>query len=256
MIVLISPAKKQNFSTEWKVKPSTSPLLFPEKTHKLVQSIRQFSTQELKSILKVSADLATINHNRFHNFPANIETPESAVLAYQGDVYRYMNRESWNQEDMRRASERLVIISGLYGCLRADTGIAPYRLEMANKLPFIDKSLQDFWKEDITQYINKMAEENNHQFILNLASKEYSQAIDRNNIDIPVIDIDFLEPGINGKLRTVAVSAKRARGDLTGMCMREHELTIELIKKMVPLGYRYNDNLSAKDALAFVKEAT
>ena len=79
------------------------------------------------------------------------------------DVYKrqYVNRH-------------LRILSGFYGILNACDGVVPYRLEMQAKLP-VDgcRDLYEFWGDRLYRELVK-----EDQVIINLASKEYSKAVE------------------------------------------------------------------------------
>ena len=70
------------------------------------------------------------------------------------------------------AQEHLRILSGLYGILRPQDGVIPYRLEMQAKLKaegYVD--LYEFWGDRLYRELIK-----DDRVILNLASKEYSKS--------------------------------------------------------------------------------
>ena len=84
-----------------------------------------------------------------------------------------MATELFTNDDMMYAKEHVRIISGLYGILKPNTSIYPYRLEMQLKLP-IDKAknLYEFWEKPIREYLQNT--ESMHKIYVNLASSEYS----------------------------------------------------------------------------------
>ena len=253
MIVLISPAKKQDFSAP-EYYSNHRKHAFADITTDLVMQLRKLDEQQLQKVLGVSASLAQLNYERFQNFQENLTTAGQAALsAYQGDVYRYMDLPAWSEQTLQHADERLLIISGLYGAVRASTKIAPYRLEMANRLPFIEGSLQAYWSSKVTALANEMATESQHSFLLNLASNEYSSVIDRKQLVLPMIDVQFLEAGPNGKLRTVAVNAKRARGAFAAACLSIKQPTVDDLYDICVRDYQFDQELSTLKKLVFVK---
>lgn len=253
MIVLISPAKKQDFSAP-EYFNSHQPHAFPEVTTGLVKEIQALDKTQLQKVLGVSAALAELNYQRFQNFDANLtQAGKSALSAYQGDVYKHMDPAAWSEQTVRNADAGLLIVSGLYGVVRASTKIAPYRLEMANTLPFVTGSLQKFWSEKVTDFTNQVAKENDHRFILNLASNEYSTAVNRQKLSVPIVDVQFLEPGPQGKLRTVAVNAKRARGAFAAAGLAIENPVVEDLYDICVRGYEFDQELSIEQKLVFVK---
>jgi len=115
----------------------------------------------------------------------------------------------------------LRIVDPLYGWLRPKDLIYPYRLEMVTKNVFFEDNnnsttttklkLNDFWKPAIQSCIQNSEQNDNNDgnyyrpiVIVNIASDEYSAAVDHGNL---IIKIVFRHGG-----RVIAVHAKRARG--------------------------------------------
>jgi cytoplasmic iron level regulating protein YaaA (DUF328/UPF0246 family) len=89
--------------------------------------------------------------------------------------------------------------------------------------------------------------------VLNLASKAYSEVVDRKKFKSQMVDVDFLEESPDGRLRTIAVNAKRARGLMVKAIMHMHAPSIEGLKSLSVRGYRFDDSLSDESKLVFVK---
>lgn len=69
--------------------------------------------------------------------------------------------------------EHLRILSGFYGLIRPFDGVVPYRLEMQVKLLANGcKDLYAYWGDRLAKQLCSESD-----FILNLASKEYSRAV-------------------------------------------------------------------------------
>ena len=70
--------------------------------------------------------------------------------------------------------EHLRILSGFYGLLRPFDGVTPYRLEMQARLS-VDgkKDLYAFWGGRLAEHLAAETD-----LVLNLASKEYSRAVE------------------------------------------------------------------------------
>lgn len=71
--------------------------------------------------------------------------------------------------------EHLRILSGFYGIVRPMDGIIPYRLEMQAKLSGNGYSdLYEFWGDSMYRSLYRA-----NDMVINLASKEYSLAVER-----------------------------------------------------------------------------
>ena len=94
----------------------------------------------------------------------------------------------------------------MYGVLRPYDEIRPYRLEMSTKLSVGDApNLYQFWGDSLTDSINAESPD----WVLNVASAEYSKSIKMKSVTAPVITASFPGP---------AVYAKQARGEITRFC--------------------------------------
>lgn len=132
-----------------------------------------------------------------------------AVLAYVGIQYQHMAPQIFTGEEWEYVCRHLRILSGFYGVLRADDGIVPYRLEMQAKLKTVYiRICMDSGADKI--YRGTLAD--GPAVILNLASKEYSRAVEpylRTGDRFVTCVFGTLK---DGKVRVKATEAKMARG--------------------------------------------
>ena len=245
MLTIISPAKSQDFVSPV---PSGLPIsvpLFPDKTDSLVQICKKFSVKEIKNLMGVSDKLAELNFDRYQNFETEAEKP--AIYAYDGDVYHHIKREKFGDTQWRFLQEHTLIISGLYGALRPLDKIKPYRLEMSTK----NLSLSDFWQPTLTAYVNQTLAKHQNQYLVNLASTEYSSSINVHDLKYPIINIAFKE-NRNGKLVVVGINAKKARGTMFNYIAENLIDTPQELHKFSPLGYQYSQDQSSANNWVFI----
>jgi cytoplasmic iron level regulating protein YaaA (DUF328/UPF0246 family) len=135
MLIIISPAKIQNFEPQQVETRFTQPL-FLGKAEKLVDYMRELSVFELSKHLQINSGLAQQNADRFFNWhtPFTPENAKQAVMAYNGAVFRSLDAASLSADDFDYMQSHLLIFSGLYGILRPLDLIQPYRLEISTKL--------------------------------------------------------------------------------------------------------------------------
>ena len=99
---------------------------------------------------------------------------------------------------------------------------------MGTKIPVgSNKNLYEFWRKKLTDSINK--ELTNDEVFLNLASNEYTKAIDTKVLKSPMITANFKEFK-DGDYKTVAIFSKRARGLMTRYIIDNNIDSIEGIK--------------------------
>src|SRR5690606_7079243 len=178
-------------------------------------------------------------------------TVRQAVFAFNGDVYTGLDAYSLSSEKVDYLQNHLRILSGLYGYLKPLDLIEPYRLEMGTKLPINDKkNLYDFWKETLTDSLNKELKKN--CVLINLASNEYFSAIDKKTIKATIITPEFKDYK-DGKLKMISFFAKKARG-LMVRYMAENNITnVEDIKQFNVDGYGFDANLSTENKWVFTR---
>lgn len=221
---------------------------FLEETKNLLDYLRELTYDELKTIWKCSDKLAKHNFELIKNMDLNNNlTP--AILSYEGLQYQYMGSEIFTYKQLDYIEEHLRILSGFYGILKPFDGIVPYRLEMQAKL--IDwkfGSLYDFWEDKIAK--NLFSES---QYILNLASKEYSKSVIKYLPEnIKLINCVFGEL-INGKVFEKGTLAKMARGEMVRYMAENNIKEVEEIKKFDRVDYIYNEEFSDEEKYVFIK---
>lgn len=146
----------------------------------------------------------------------------------------------------------------MYGSLRPMDLIQPYRLEMATKDIIKDissdsinghKSLASWWSESITHSIaNELNEKQNGKYLINLASDEYSSAIDKSLLPIGTqyVKVVFQQEG-----KVIAVHAKRARGLMVRYISDNQITNLDDVKKFDLEGYSFVEKRSDDCTLTF-----
>lgn len=172
-----------------------------------------------------------------------------AIDAFIGDIYSGLQVNQMSDEDRAYAHEHLLILSGLYGALRACDGIRPYRLEMGYKLP-TGVSMYDFWKQQDKKPVDVIPPNTSH--IINLSAVEYTKAI-LPYTKLPVVTPKFLTASPKtGKPEFVTVHAKVARGAFARWLIQNRVRDIEHLPKFNELGYQYSEKLSKHDEPVFI----
>lgn len=179
MLAVVSPAKKMNFD------PLTadrhhSQSAFLAETKKLMKTTVRLSPTDLKSLMKISEDLANLNYKRFQaiELPFTADNAKQAAFAFAGDTYIGLEANSLSDEDLDYAQDHLRILSGFYGLLRPLDLIQPYRLEMGIRLANPRGSdLYDFWQDHLAKGISEILKNHKNPVLVNLASNEYFKAV-------------------------------------------------------------------------------
>ncbi len=248
MKVILSPAKKLNEKAVFPENlPFTEPV-FKDKAEKLVGILQKLTPSQLADLMGISEKLAELNYERFRNWSPEGRYP--AVYLYAGDTYRGLDIHTFPKEKFTNLQDTVRIITGLYGILRPLDLIMPYRLEMKTPLVFDRyQNLYDFWRQDITSYLRQ---ELNGQPLINLASKEYAEAIDRDQLEAPFIQVDFKE-NRDGKYKIIGLLAKKARGSMARWIAENDITDLEKLKEFHVGGYRFSPELSKENHWVFIR---
>ena len=249
MLAIISPSKTQDFSQcDIDIFSQTRQI---ESSNELIGILKNKSKSQIAKLMSISEKLSELNFDRFQNFqlPFTLKNAKQAILAFKGDVYNGINAPELSHEDLEFAQGKVRMLSGLYGVIRPLDLIQPYRLEMGTKLSNAKGGdLYDYWGSDISSVLN----EDEPDLIVNLASNEYSKAIDKKTLNANILDIDFKEKkGDNYKV--IGIYAKRARGLMVNYIIRNRLDKPEELKDFTDEGYRFDKGLSNDSSWVFLR---
>jgi uncharacterized protein len=237
LLILLSPAKRLDFSPADPALPGTE-RRFLEDTASLAATARRQTKADLRRLMGISDDLATLNLERFRAFDPESTDGVQAALAF--------------------AQDHLRILSGFYGLLRPLDRIQPYRLEMGTRLKTRrGSSLYDFWGDRISKQLNADAEDLRAQgspdpVVVNLASQEYFGAVDAKALKLPVVTPQFREEK-NGETRIVSFFAKKARGAMSRFAIDERLERVEDLKAFDRDGYGFDKAASTETEWIFIR---
>ncbi|MCF8364276.1 MAG: peroxide stress protein YaaA [Bacteroidales bacterium] len=254
MVVLISPAKTLNYN----IQPQTSIFSLPDFLHEsgqIVDVLKKYSPSRLQKLMSINPDLATLNATRFMDWmlPFTPDNAKQAIMVFNGEVYNGLKANTLTEADLLFAQDRLRILSGLYGALRPLDLMQPYRLEMGTSLKVKrKKNLYDFWGNKITGHINTLLESTGAKYLINLASNEYFDAINRKKIKAEIITPVFKDYK-NGGYKFLTVYGKKARGMMVRFIIKNRVEDAEQLKLFDDEGYFYNDKLSEGNNWVFTR---
>jgi cytoplasmic iron level regulating protein YaaA (DUF328/UPF0246 family) len=239
------------------VKESTHPPLLKDASQ-LADRLREFPPAQLGGLMGVSDKLAALVFEYFRAWDdkPQPEGGKQAIFAYQGDVYAGLDAESLLQADVAHAQDHVRILSGLYGVLRPLDLIQPYRLEMGTLLKTgRGKDLYAFWGDRITSELESTLEAHSERVIVNLASNEYSKAVDFKKLGARVVSPAFKDKK-DGKFRFMQFFGKKARGQMARYIIQKRLKKPDSLKKSYHVdGYRFNADLSSADDWVFTRDA-
>ena len=213
------------------------------------------SPDDVSSLMSISSELGQLNYERYQDWDHS-PTPtgtRQALFAFNGEVYRYMERNELDARDITHVQKTLRILSGLYGVLRPLDEIQPYRLKMGSRLETKHGSnLYEFWGNTITDQLNKDLAERGTSTLINLASNEYFSSVVVGDLDAKVISPVFKDFS-RGDYRVVSFFAKRARGMMASYLIRNRVSTMRALRQFAGGGYRFNLEASTAHTPAFLR---
>ncbi len=254
MLTILSPAKNLDFKPQTITKSSSQPL-FIEESATIIEKMQKQSPKQIAKLMDINPKLAELNFLRYQQWipEFTVKNSKQAVLAFNGDVYTGLSAKTLEAKDLEFAQDKLLILSGLHGILRPLDLIHPYRLEMGTELKLgKHKNLYSYWSRKITESLNLMLKTHKNKVIMNLASNEYSEVLDRNKIDAKIIDISFKEFKAD-QYQIFFVFLKRARGLMARYIIQNRIEKPEEVKGFDLDRYEYNDNLSNKENWVFTR---
>ena len=243
MKIIISPAKKMNVDTDSLPIDSLPPFL--PQTERLLSALQTMSPKELQSLWKCNDNLAQLNIERLKAMTLR-QNLTPAILSYEGIQYRYIAPGVMSAGQLEYLREHLRILSGFYGLLRPFDGVTTYRLEMQAKLS-VDgaKDLYAFWGDSLAKHLEG-------DWVLNLASKEYSKAVTPYLPESSVLTCVFGE-WLNGKVIEKGTMCKMARGQMVRWLAENGIEKAEKIREFADLEYRFDTELSTENTFVFIK---
>lgn len=246
MRILISPAKKMVRDTD-SFAPDALPAFLPQ-TRQLRAALEALTPAQLQTLWKCSDAIARENVERLRTMDLERSlTP--ALFAYEGIQYQYLAPGVLEREALDYVAQHLRILSGFYGLLRPMDGVTPYRLEMGARLAVNGcRDLYAFWGSSLA---DALARECN--FVLNLASKEYSRAV-----------LPHLPPSVqcvtcvfgeerDGRIVEKGTLCKMARGRMVRWLAQRRGSGPEDIQAFAELGFRFSPVHSTQTQYVFRK---
>lgn len=224
MLIVLSPAKSLDYTTPSVTRQYTLPR-FVDRSAQLIDVLRQYSPQQIGSLMGISDNLAVLNATRYAEWSPRFTARNSkqAILAFNGDVYDGLDAGNLPESGLDFAQRRIRILSGLYGVLRPLDRMQPYRLEMGTRLANPHgKDLYSFWGDSVTETLNADLKKEKAGTLVNLASEEYFKVVRAKQLTVPVITPVF-EDWKGGRYKIISFFAKRARGLMARYAI-DHEI--------------------------------
>lgn len=214
-LLILSPSKEMDFT------PGDQLPAMDVAAKKILNTLQSMTEHELAAQLQLKKEQARIIYDATQN--AALPTAKAAADTYRGLAFRQMNREILLSPFAR---DRVRILSALYGPIAPDAPINPYRLDFTKSLSVEGEPLKSLQKKNFTDKLANCR-------IYNLASKEFSERIDKKKM-AQWIDVEFyMDP--NMKKRAPSATCKKLRGRLAA-----HLIAMESFEEKAFAAFRYD----------------
>lgn len=252
MLTVISPAKKLDMDPV-----AVTPTLpaFQTEANELAGVARKLKIDDLRKLMDISENLATLNRDRFRDFAeaSTDDNAKPAMFIFAGDTYTGLEAGSLEADEVAFAQDHLRILSGLYGLLRPLDAIQPYRLEMGSRLKTErGKSLYDYWGGTISEALNAQAKDVQTDTLINCASQEYFGAVKPDTLTLHVVTPQFYEDKPGGP-KIVSFFAKKARGAMARFIIQNRLTKPDQIREFDIGGYAYQLDQSTPERPVFLR---
>ncbi|MDN4481506.1 YaaA family protein [Demequina muriae] len=134
---------------------------------------------------------------------------DAAAAVYTGVLYDAAGMGTWSGERLRRAAERIRIISALWGAVSPADSIPAYRLSMSTSLGRIGP-LASFWRQHLAEELSHLAD---GRLVVDCRSSSYVAAWRPTGAEHVSVRV---ERELNGRRTVVSHMAKHTRGLLAG----------------------------------------
>lgn len=238
MKIIFSPSKEMNFKGESLINNSIE-VDSSNKFSEIYKKLVTFSTEEISKKFKVKNDMLQEVLKDLNEFPLSPEKP--TIEAYSGIAFRQLEIENYTKTHWDYIKNQVFILSAFYGITCGLAKIRKHRLDFSIKI-FENESLYKFWSEYVNSFFSK------DEFVINLASKEYSKLLDKKRVTL--INIDFYE---NSEFKQISANSKKARGEMLNLIILNQIKKVEDIKYLKMKEYIYNHDLSSINNLIFIK---
>ncbi len=256
MLILLSPAKNLDLESGYPDYPSVTEPRLLEDSCCLVDQLKSKSPEELAELMKLSHKLAVLNVERYQQWSLPLVQPVArpALYTFNGDVYAGLNASELSPHQVNQAQSSIRILSGLYGLLRPMDLILPYRLEMGTKLENNrGKDLYRFWGDTITEMVQEDLKLTGSQLVVNLASNEYSKAVNFKQLSQPTITPVFKDQK-GGQYKVISFYAKKARGRMANYLLSLDQPSLKDLQAFNWDGYQFDASASSEQQMVFLRD--
>lgn len=143
----------------------------------VADELRRLSVTALADRLGIGPKAAAGAFDDYYGF-ADHTTGLTAIEAFTGVVFKNLDYNSLTDSGQEYVNGCVRLISSLYGYLRPDDTVKPYRLEFNSKVMPGGSTPRTYWRADVTGRLIADIKEGGHREVINLLPKDAADCID------------------------------------------------------------------------------
>lgn len=181
----------------------------------IMARVDAMTATDIAAAVKVSGAMAAKIKRMAYEFP-NKQAGLRAIEAFTGVVFRYLRYDSFNDAARAAVARDVRIISSLYGWLKSDDIIKPYRFDYTTPLALGDEPLACYWRGDVTALLIAELQHSGTSDILDLLPGDAEKCIDFKQVQkiAKIWKVDFKEHDGSTVRTPHAGKLKALRGEL------------------------------------------
>lgn len=187
-----------------------------ETADRVMSDILELSVPDLALAVKVSQPMAARIRSMAYEFPHKSKGFR-AIEAFTGVVFKALDYSSLSECARDMVNDKVRLISSLYGWLRPDNIIKPYRFDFTTRLAPDDRTFSEYWRKDVTIRLVRDIQDSGDTCVLNLLPADASKCIDWKLVKrfAKVRKVDFKMLNDGGEWKTPHAGLLKAlRGEL------------------------------------------
>lgn len=196
--------------------------LFDGIANAIMDSLRDRTPEQLAAEAGITLRLAASLRRMIYEFP-NKTTGLRAIEAFTGVVFRQLGVAGYDAEQRAFLQDNVRIVSSLYGWLRPDDIVKPYRFDFKSHVAPLGETLMKYWKKDVTLALAQELRAKGDTVIIDLLPSDAAKCVDWKLIKrfAGVYKVDFkMYDGIGTMKTPNAGRLKELRGRLLDLIVR------------------------------------
>lgn len=151
--------------------------LFDGIANAIMDSLRDRTPEQLAAEAGITLRLAASLRRMIYEFP-NKTTGLRAIEAFTGVVFRQLRLAEYDGAQREFLRDNVRIISSLYGWLRPDDIIKPYRFDFKSHVAPLGETLMKYWKKDVTIALAQELRAKGDTVIIDLLPSDAAKCVD------------------------------------------------------------------------------